>query len=79
MFNKYVFNGKYKNGPFFYSKIVKDTPEIPKFFSTRAKDFVKRLLEKNPSKRVAAGKSAAQNIKQHPFFNVSSIPISVII
>jgi serine/threonine protein kinase len=76
MFNKYVFNGRYKNGPFFYSEIVQDSAVIPKYFSPRAADFVTRLLEKTPSKRLKAGRIAEQNIKKHLFFNVSSIPIS---
>jgi hypothetical protein len=39
MFNKYVFNGRYKNGPFVYSEIVQDTAVIPKYFSPRAADL----------------------------------------
>jgi hypothetical protein len=79
MFNKYVFNGKYKNGPFFYSKIVHNTPVFPKCFSPVAADFVSKLLEKDPSRRLGQGKGGAQNIKEHPFFNVSSFSIYVTI
>jgi hypothetical protein len=79
MFNKYVFNGKYKNGPFFYRKIAYDMPVIPGVISVNMTDLVSRLLDKDPSTRLGGGESGAQSIKKHPLFDVSSFPISVFI
>jgi serine/threonine protein kinase len=79
MFNKYVFNGKYKNRPFFCRKIAYDKPDIPPWFSVNMADFVSRLLDKDPSTRLGCGVRGAQSIKAHPLFTVSSFPISVII
>jgi hypothetical protein len=45
-FNKYVFNGKYRYGLSFYSKILFDTPHIPPWFSANAADLVSELMEK---------------------------------
>lgn len=37
--------------------------------SPEAQDLLKRLLCKDPLKRLGAGKSDAEEIKQHPWFN----------
>jgi hypothetical protein len=74
-----IFNGKYKNGPFLYSRIVLEERVLPDYFSPEAANFISALMEKNPFKRLGTGKSGAENVKAHPFFNVSTIPISVII
>jgi hypothetical protein len=75
----YIFNGKYKNGPFVYSRIVRDERVLPDCFSPEATNFISALMEKNPLKRLGTGKRGAENVKAHPFFNVSTILISVII
>ena len=31
-------------------------------------NFVKRLLQRNPEKRLGGGESDAEELKQHPFF-----------
>jgi hypothetical protein len=79
MFNKYVFNGKYKNGPFFYSNIAYDEPDIPRSLSANAAHLIASLLEKKPIERLGGDGRGAQSVKEHPFFNVSSFPISVIV
>jgi hypothetical protein len=75
----YVFNGKYKNGPFLYRQIVYDERVLPENFSPEVRSFISALLEKNPLQRLGTGKSGAENVKAHPFFNVSAIPLYVII
>ncbi|KDR23816.1 serine/threonine-protein kinase AtPK2/AtPK19-like isoform X2 [Zootermopsis nevadensis] len=52
-----------------YHKIIHDPPEFPSYFSYRGTDFIKKLLEKNPSKRLTSEKNGGQNIMKHPFFN----------
>jgi hypothetical protein len=79
MFDMYVFNGKYKNGPFFYSRILNQTVAMPKEFSSELADLVTRFLEKDPRKRLGTGEGGAAAIKSHPFFHVRSSPIYVII
>jgi hypothetical protein len=76
MFNKYVFNGKYRYGFFFYSKILLYAPFIPPWFSVSAAEFVTELLVKDPKKRLGGDTGSVQ---EHPFFDVSSFSISVII
>lgn len=75
MFNKCVFSSKYTKGTFFCSKIIYDTPKIPSWFSASARHLVTRLLEKEPAHRLGSGRNGELNIKQHQFFDVSSIHI----
>jgi serine/threonine protein kinase len=75
MFNKYVLNGKYKNGPFSYRKKL----TFPQHFKPTTRDFLRKLLEVNPSKRFGGIRGGPLDIKNHPFFKVSSFPTSVII
>ncbi len=56
-----------KNVPADISKrILKAQPIMPRTFSKRARDFILRLLNKSPSKRLGAG--GAAEVKAHPFF-----------
>jgi ribosomal protein S6 kinase alpha-5 len=57
-----------KNIPADISKrILKSQPPIPRAFSKNAKDFILKLLNKSPLKRLGA--NGAQEIKEHPFFD----------
>lgn len=47
---------------------MKCNPPYPKTFSHEVKDFVQRLLTKDPSKRL--GSNGAEEVKLHPFFKV---------
>jgi hypothetical protein len=78
MFHK-CFNGKYKNGPFFYRKTNDEALNFPKTFSQAAVELVTRLLDNNPKTRAQLGEDGAKAIKEHIFFTVSSFPLSVII
>ena len=42
--------------------------KIPNFVSKEAAELLKRLLERNPSKRLGGGGRDAQEIKEHPYF-----------
>jgi hypothetical protein len=75
MFHK-CFNGKYKNGPFFYRTTSDGILKMPKEFSPEAVDLITRLLDDNPKKRLKLGKHGDTAIRRHPFFHVSSFPIS---
>ena len=57
-----------KNVPSDISKrILKSQPPMPRSFSKNAKDFIVKLLNKTPSKRLGA--SGAGEVKAHPFFD----------
>jgi hypothetical protein len=77
MFNKHVFNGKYRYGLFFYSKILFYVPLIPQWFTVSAAEFVTELLQKDPKTRLGWGTDGAQDVKDHPFFDVSPFPMPV--
>ncbi|XP_002021231.2 chromosomal serine/threonine-protein kinase JIL-1 [Drosophila persimilis] len=50
-------------------RIQRDQPPIPASFSAAAKDFVLKMLEKNPKLRLGKNDRDAKEIKQHPFFH----------
>ncbi|XP_071450098.1 ribosomal protein S6 kinase alpha-5-like [Hetaerina americana] len=49
-------------------RILKTNPPIPEEISPEVADFIKKLLIKDPRKRLGGGKSDAEELKQHPFF-----------
>lgn len=56
-----------KNIPVDISKrILKSQPPMPRFFSKHAKEFILKLLNKTPAKRLGA--NGAGDVKNHPFF-----------
>ena len=56
-----------KNVPAEISKrILKSQPPIPRFFSKQSKDFILKLLNKSPNKRLGA--NGAGEVKAHLFF-----------
>lgn len=50
-------------------RIQKEQPLIPSTFSANARDFVLKMLEKNPKRRLGGNHRDATEIKEHPFFN----------
>ena len=42
--------------------------KLPMFLSTEVKNLLIALLNRNPKKRLGAGKSDADEIKKHPWF-----------
>lgn len=50
-------------------KNIKSGPlRMPERLSKETKDFIIKLLNKNPAKRLGAGKKDAEELKTHPFF-----------
>lgn len=50
-------------------KNIKSGPlRMPERLSKDTKDFIIKLLNKNPSKRLGAGKGDSEELKSHPFF-----------
>ncbi|XP_031800131.1 ribosomal protein S6 kinase alpha-4 [Sarcophilus harrisii] len=49
-------------------RILKCTPPFPSRIGPVAQDLLKRLLEKDPKKRLGSGPQGAQEVKDHPFF-----------
>jgi ribosomal protein S6 kinase alpha-5 len=49
-------------------RILKASPPIPKTFSSEAKDFILKLLTKDPGTRL--GSQGAKEVKNHSFFKV---------
>lgn len=57
----------------FFRRILKSEPPYPEEMTALAKDVIQRLLIKDPKKRLGCGLSGADEIKQHPFFQVKKI------
>lgn len=54
----------------FPRRILKQDPPIPDNLSPATADFISKLLVKDPRKRLGGGPSDAQELKEHPFFDV---------
>jgi hypothetical protein len=67
------------NGVFFYSEILENTFTIRLLPSSDITDLIGKLLEKDPKKRLGGLKGDALKIKSHPFFSVSSFPVTLTI
>jgi serine/threonine protein kinase len=53
-------------------------PIMPSEFSHEVADFITKLLEKDPRKRLGGGKNGTEAINRHPFLKVSSMSMPVI-
>lgn len=49
-------------------RILKSHPPIPDFLSPPVQDFIRKLLVKDPRKRLGGGVNDAKELKSHPFF-----------
>lgn len=49
---------------------MKTSPPIPEDLGKDVRDFIARLLVKDPRKRLGGGKSDAAEVKAHSFFKV---------
>ena len=52
-----------------FRRILKAEPPMPREFSPEVKDFIRRLLTKNPVNRLGA--KSAEEVKKHKFFKVT--------
>lgn len=50
-------------------RIIEDEPCIQNDLSVHAKDFISKLLVKDPRKRLGGGEDGAEELKRHPFLN----------
>ena len=51
-----------------YRKIVRTNPSYPAYFSSAAKDLIKRLLRKRPTERIGCTVGGIKTLKTHPWF-----------
>ncbi|XP_048108798.1 serine/threonine-protein kinase N2 isoform X1 [Alosa alosa] len=51
-----------------FDSIVNDEVRYPRFLSTEAISIMRRLLRRNPERRLGAGEKDAEEVKRHPFF-----------
>ena len=51
-----------------YKKVVRSNPSYPAYFSSAAKDIIKRLLRKRPTERLGCTVGGIKSIKTHPWF-----------
>ena len=52
-----------------YQMILNEDVIFPPCFSNEAKDFVSKLLDRNPSTRLGSSENDAEKKKKHPFFS----------
>lgn len=52
-----------------YHNIQNGPLKLPSYLSEEARSILVQLLNRNPYKRLGAGKKGALEIKEHPFFN----------
>ncbi|PIK47185.1 putative ribosomal protein S6 kinase alpha-5, partial [Apostichopus japonicus] len=50
-------------------RILNVNPPMPHKFSKEARDFISKLLVKEPGRRLGAGPTGIEEIRRHPFFN----------
>ncbi|XP_039591726.1 serine/threonine-protein kinase N2-like [Polypterus senegalus] len=51
-----------------FDSIVNDEVRYPRFLSTESISIMRRLLRRNPERRLGAGERDAEDVKKHPFF-----------
>ncbi|KAJ8276966.1 hypothetical protein GJAV_G00069890, partial [Gymnothorax javanicus] len=51
-----------------FDSIVNDEVRYPRFLSKESISLMRRLLRRNPEKRLGAGEQDAEEVKKHPFF-----------
>lgn len=51
-------------------RILRCDPPFPSMIGTTAQDLLKKLLVKDPHRRLGSGPRGAEDIKAHPFFKV---------
>ncbi|XP_054995766.1 serine/threonine-protein kinase N2 isoform X3 [Sorex araneus] len=54
-----------------FDSIVNDEVRYPRFLSTEAISIMRRLLRRNPERRLGAGEKDAEDVKKHPFFRLT--------
>ncbi|XP_032678914.1 ribosomal protein S6 kinase alpha-5-like isoform X2 [Odontomachus brunneus] len=57
-------------------RILKTEPPMPDYLSPTVRDFINRLLVKDPRRRLGGGPQDANELKEHPFFKNAPLPFS---
>ncbi|CAL7938824.1 unnamed protein product [Xylocopa violacea] len=57
-------------------RILKTDPPIPSHLSPTVRDFILRLLVKDPRQRLGGGPRDAKELKEHPFFKKAPSPFN---
>ena len=57
-------------------RILKTEPPIPQHLSPHVRDFISRLLVKDPRKRLGGGPRDAVELKEHAFFKYAPLPFT---
>ncbi|KAK9294783.1 hypothetical protein QLX08_010720 [Tetragonisca angustula] len=57
-------------------RILKNDPPIPSHLSPIVRDFIRRLLVKDPRQRLGGGPGDAKELKEHAFFKKAPAPFS---
>ncbi|CAF1589756.1 unnamed protein product, partial [Didymodactylos carnosus] len=63
----FTVDGDRNTQPEISKRILRNQPLIPSYVSKTAKDFILKLLLKNPRRRLGA--KGSDDVKKHPFFN----------
>lgn len=54
-----------------FDSIVNDDVRYPRFLSTESIGLMRRLLRRNPERRLGASERDAEDVKKQPFFRVT--------
>lgn len=57
-----------------FRRILRCDPPFPSMIGHTAQDLLRKLLVKDPHKRLGSGPQGAEDIKAHPFFKVFFLP-----
>ncbi|KAK1130917.1 hypothetical protein K0M31_017223 [Melipona bicolor] len=57
-------------------RILKTDPPVPSHLSPTVRDFIQRLLVKDPRQRLGGGPSDAKELKEHSFFKKAPAPFT---
>ncbi|XP_017893258.1 ribosomal protein S6 kinase alpha-5 isoform X2 [Ceratina calcarata] len=57
-------------------RILKTDPPVPSHLSPTVRDFILRLLVKDPRQRLGGGPTDAKELKEHPFFQTAPPPFT---
>ncbi|KAK1785646.1 hypothetical protein P4O66_018988 [Electrophorus voltai] len=58
-----------------FDSIVNDEVRYPRFLSTEAIAIMRRLLRRNPERRLGSSEKDAEDVKKQPFFRVKNLSI----
>ncbi|KAF3424458.1 hypothetical protein E2986_11532 [Frieseomelitta varia] len=72
----FTFEGEKNSQQEISRRILKSEPPIPSYLSPITRDFIRRLLMKDPRQRLGGGPGDAKELKEHSFFKKAPAPFS---